>query len=441
MQEIDNTSIKAKSTSHSQILWSLWCRFYPLAMTDFAMTLGDMLRPIALSRLPGTELSLAAIGVIKSIAVFLESPIIMILHASTALSINRASHRSLWRFTLLASLILTSIFLVSCYQPVYEWLFIDIFGVSQAVALAARLPFLLMVPWPALIAIRRFYQGLLVRDRQEKSLAAAGAMRLIFTVALLWMGILLNLNGTLVAALSLIGAVAIEALMVIYFYVRKPGGEFALYHDDQTLLPKNITAVARYYAPLGATSMIVWGARALMLVVIARAPNAVLGIAIWTAAMGFVLPVANATRMVQQIVISSKDISFELLLKFALIIGLGSSFFLLLLGFTDSGTFLLNTLLGDNQNISISSLLVIKLCFLLPLLTSLQNTYQGFLILSNGHWLINAATIINTLVSLLLATLLMILKFSGETSAAIATIIGLALEVAILMFCYQKTSK
>src|SRR5437762_1468056 len=138
MKKIDSTSLRAISISNTQVLWRLWCRFYPLAMTDFAMTLGDMLRPIALSRLPGTELSLAAIGVIKSIAVFLESPIIMILHASTALSIDKASHRSLGRFTLLACGVLTSIFLVACYQPIYQWLFIDFFGVSLEIAMAAR---------------------------------------------------------------------------------------------------------------------------------------------------------------------------------------------------------------------------------------------------------------------------------------------------------------
>jgi Na+-driven multidrug efflux pump len=438
MKEIDNTFLKAKRIANTQVFWRLWCRFYPLAMTDFAMALGDMLRPIALSRLPGTEVSLAAIGVIKSIAVFLESPIIMILQASTALSINKASHRSLWRFTLMAAGVLTSIFLVSCYEPIYEWLFIDLFGVSLEIAMAARFSFFMMIPWPALIAIRRFYQGLLVRDRQEKSMAMAGAMRLFFTIGLLWAGTLLELNGTMVAALSLIVAVAIEAFMVVYLHHKNTKKDHPFSDNNQSLLPQNVTEVALYYAPLGATSMIVWGARALMLGVIARAPSGVLGIAIWTVAMGFVLPVANATRMVQQIAISSMEISREILVKFTLLIGIGCTLPLLLFGFTDSGSFLLDALLGDNQNISIASILILKICIFLPLLTALQNTYQGFLILAGGHWWINAATIINMMVSLLLAMLLIIFKFSGETSAAIATVLGLFLEVGILMIRYQK---
>lgn len=416
--------------SSSHVLWDLWRRFYPLAMTDFAMTLGDMLRPIALSRLPNTELALAATGVVKSIAVFLESPIIMILHASTALSANKQSHRALWSFTLMSCGMLSSIFLVMFFQPLYDWLFIDLFGVSQETAALARFPFFLMIPWPALIAVRRFHQGLLVRHRREQAMAQAGMIRLLFTVLVLWAGTKMELQGTTVAALSLIGAVAIEALVVVYLSLR---AKFSLQEIETTTLPTNVVSVARYYAPLGSTSMIVWGARALILGVIARAPDGVFGIAIWTAAMGFVLPIANATRMVQQIVISSPTVSRQMLLRFTLIIGAGCSLPLIVLGFTEPGLKMLSALLGDKSTIINASILVMEICFVLPLLTAFQNSYQGFLILSNKHWWINAATLINVVVSLGLTMVLINSGMSGEASAAIATMLGLFIEVGILI--------
>ncbi len=421
-----------QEVSQRHILWHLWCRFYPLAMTDFAMTLGDMFRPMALSRLPNAEISLAAIGVIKSIAVFFESPIIMILHASTALSSNKASHRALWHFMLLLCGIITSIFLALCYQPIYRGLFIGLFGVSEEIASVAQLPFILMIPWPALIAIRRFYQGILIRDHQEKPMATAGIIRLLFTIILLWLGVFFNLEGTLVGALSLIGAVAIEAMTIIYFSYRSPRKSIAQ-ASHPALLPCNVASVARYYAPLGATSIIVWGARALLVGVIAQAPDGILSIAIWTTAMGFVLPVANATRMVQQIVISSITIPRRILLRFTMLIGVASCFVLLVLGFTMPGTLVLKGLLGDNSRIATASVLVIQICLFLPMLTAFQNTYQGFLILSGAHWWINAATLINVAVSLVLAMILISLEYSGTVAAAIATVLGLSLEVGILM--------
>lgn len=428
MNRIDSSD----KLSDEHLLWRLWCRFYPLAMTDFAMTLGDMFRPMALSRLPHAEISLAAIGVIKSIAVFFESPIIMLLHASTALSSNKNSHRALWHFMLLLCGIITSIFLAFCYQPIYQWLFIGLFGVSEEIARVAQLPFILMIPWPALIAIRRFYQGILICDHQEKPMATAGIIRLLFTIILLWLGVFFDLEGTLVGALSLIGAVAIEAMTIIYFSYRTPRKSIAQ-ANQQALLPSNVASVARYYAPLGATSTIVWGSRALLVGVIARAPDGILSIAIWTTAMGFVLPVANATRMVQQIVISSITIPRWILLRFSMLIGVASCFVLLVIGFTTPGTLVLKGLLGDNSSIAIASVLVIQICLFLPILTALQNTYQGFLILSGAHWWINVATLINVAVSLILAMILISLKYSGTVAAAIATVLGLSLEVGILI--------
>lgn len=57
----------------------------PLAMSDVIMALGDPDGP-TVSRLGNPQASLAAMGVVKAVANFLESPIIMILQTSTALS-------------------------------------------------------------------------------------------------------------------------------------------------------------------------------------------------------------------------------------------------------------------------------------------------------------------------------------------------------------------
>lgn len=439
MKDIDSDSTIAKSTSQGQILWGLWCRFYPLAMTDFAMTLGDVLRPVSLARLPHTEISLAAIGVIKSIAVFLESPIIMILHASTALSKNKKSHEALWTFTLFISGILTSIFLVLCFEPIYNWLFFELFAVSQEIAIAARASFYLMIPWPALIAIRRYYQGYLVRDRQEKSIATAGLIRLLFTVGVLWIGTLYNFDGTMVAAISLISAVAIETIVVVY-YSRRSVEKYPLSEENHQIAT-TVTGVARFYAPLGSTSMLVWAARALIIGIIARAPDGLFGIAVWTAACGFILPIANATRMVQQIVISSTSIPEQTLLRFAYVVGGGCSVSLLVLGFTPFGISLVNVLLGNNDSIAHAIIPVMQISLLVPLMTAFQNTYQGFLIVMKAHWWINFATVVNAVISLALAAILIKLKHSGAWAAAIASLVGLSIEVVILVMCHRKNMR
>lgn len=419
-------SIKAL---HQSTLYSLWCRFYPLAMSDFAMTLGDTLRTIALGFMPLTELSLAAIGIVKSIAVFLESPIIMIIHASTALNNNQKYHRALWRFTILASGILTSIFLLFAVPVMYRWLFFDVFGASFEITTAAEIAFYLMVPWPAIIAVRRFFQGILVYKRQEKAMANAAFLRLIFTIFILVVGIALQGNGVVVAGLSLIVAVAVETLVVIY-YARTVSTKTKGTKADVISLG-DIGRVARYYAPLGSTALFVWGGRAMLVAIIARSSDSLLALASWTAVGAFVLPIANATRMLQQIVIASgKDFSDQSLKNFAMVVGIAFSAPLVLVGFTDSGNSLIGYLLGGEM--SKASIHAIQILSLLPLLVCLQNLYQGFLILYDAKWFINWATIINIGSMLIMSITCIFFGFFGAQAAAWATLIGQVIEVLLL---------
>ncbi|MBC7541331.1 MAG: hypothetical protein H7338_01225, partial [Candidatus Sericytochromatia bacterium] len=79
----------------------LWRQFLPLSLTDVTMAFGDPLTTATIAHLPDANANLAAVGVAKTLAVFFESPIIMVLHASNALSPSAQARQALWRFVLL----------------------------------------------------------------------------------------------------------------------------------------------------------------------------------------------------------------------------------------------------------------------------------------------------------------------------------------------------
>jgi len=88
------------------------------------MALGQPLQTAVLARLADPRLTLAAMGIVKAVAHFLESPIIMILHASTALSGSRDSRRSLWNFILMLGGLCSGLFLILNAPGIYDWLFL-----------------------------------------------------------------------------------------------------------------------------------------------------------------------------------------------------------------------------------------------------------------------------------------------------------------------------
>ena len=81
-----------------QTVSRLMRQLVPLAMSDVIMALGDPLQISTVSRLGNPKASLAAMGVVKALANFLERPIIMILQTSTALSGDRRARHCLARF-------------------------------------------------------------------------------------------------------------------------------------------------------------------------------------------------------------------------------------------------------------------------------------------------------------------------------------------------------
>ncbi|MDZ7994533.1 MAG: hypothetical protein RM022_024425 [Nostoc sp. EfeVER01] len=432
---------EGNKTASGRSLLMLLAQFIPLSLTDVAMTLGDPLQTSALSRLAFPQETLAGVGVVKGVAVFLESPIIMILHASTALGGQAKSRRALWQFTVIAGLALSSIFLLLTWEPLYNWLLLDVFGVSSSIAARGRTAFILMFLWPFVIAWRRFFQGLLIRAHKSIAVGWASVARLTWVIVTLAVGVSLRLDGGLLAGITMMGAILIEAVLVTWFCLRL--GAISILnqqvHSETKKLPQTFQEVTFYYLPLASTMLIVWGARAILLSLIARSFDGSLALAVWPAAWGLLLSIANGTRMIQQVVISTyEETSRRTLVAFVALVGLGFTVIPIFLGFTDKGLLLLGQFLGNNSSLVEAARPVVQILSFLPLLLALQNTFQGLLIHKGKNWLINLATVVAATFTLVVCGSLIFTRHSGANSAAYGMLAGVISEIIVLVFALQK---
>ncbi|BAY63562.1 hypothetical protein NIES22_36500 [Calothrix brevissima NIES-22] len=440
-----NTSPQQEQESNNKAsgrsLLILLAQFIPLSLTDVAMTLGDPLQTAALSRLAFPQETLAGVGVVKGVAVFLESPIIMILHASTALGGYVASRRALWQFTVIAGLSLSGIFLLLTWEPLYNWLLLEVFGVSSFIAAQGRTAFLLMFLWPFVIAWRRFFQGLLIRAQKSVAVGWAGVARLTWVIVALTVGVSLRSDGAFLAGITMMGAILIEAVLVTWFCLRL--GAISILNQQVNFetqkLPKTFGGVAFYYLPLASTMLIVWGARVILLSLIARSFDGSLALAVWPAAWGLLLSIANGTRMIQQVVISTyEETSRRTLIAFVILVGLGFTVIPIFLGFTDKGLLLLGQFLGNNSSLVEAARPVVQILSFLPLLLALQNTFQGLLIHRAKNWFINLATLVAAAFTLIVCASLIFTRHSGATSAAYGMLAGTVSEIIVLFFALQR---
>jgi progressive ankylosis protein len=415
-------------------LGQLWREFIPLSLSDVTMACGDPLVTTTLAHLADPRTNLAGVGIAKALAIFFESPIIMLMHASNAVAAHPKSRQALWQFTLLAGGSLSLMLGLLASPLIFNLVGTQFLGIPVGLAATVQQVLVLMILWPFSIAWRRYFQGLLIHHGNSGAIANASIIRLIVTGLVLGIGVAINLSGAILAGSSLIIGVLVETWMITIIAYRC-GATASPPTPEASTLPQTLGSIWRFYWPLGNTMLVTWGGRALLVGAISRAVDAPIALAAWPAASGLVLVIANSTRMLQQIIIKYQGrVADRVLLNFALSVGSGCSGLLLLISTTSVGEWVIQGFIGSDRDLINSIKPVVLICVGIPLLVAMQNATQGFLVGAGKTSGVNQATWIATLALLGIAWLSVQAGLSGAIAAAIATVVALLIEVSFLLW-------
>lgn len=427
--------------SRNRQLIKLWQQFIPLSLSDVTMALGDPLTTTTLAHLPDPRTNLAAVGVAKAIAIFCESPIIMLLHASNALAPSQASRQALWKFTLIASGLMSLLLALTTIPFVFAIVGEGWLGVSPTLSDRIRSVISIVILWPFAIGWRRYFQGLLIHGGHSNAVAQAGIIRLVVVGGILAGGFALNSSGAVIAGMSLVWGVIAEAVAATYL-ARRWGATQPPAVISTPELPQDLAGVWKFYAPLGGTMMLGWVARAALVGIVARANDGEIALAAWPAAWGLVLVIANSTRMVQQIIIRNRKLMPDrLLILFAITVGIVCSLILLSVSVTPMSTEAIGWFVGNDRALISQVRPVLLICGVMPLLVSVQNAIQGFLVSEGRTWGINHAAWVGAVVMLVTAYLGIKLEQNGSVAAAIGMILASMMEISYLFYSWRSSTK
>lgn len=183
----------------------------PLALMWGMMAAEQPVVAAFVARMREPELNLASYGVVFALALFVESPVIMLLTAGTALAGDRPSYRRLLVFTHLLAGGLTALHLGIGLTPLLGIIVLRIVGAPYRVFELGRGALLLMIPWTGAIAYRRLWQGVLIRFHRTGVVPVTIATRLAVSAALLALGYGAGMNGVHAAAAALSAGVVTAA--------------------------------------------------------------------------------------------------------------------------------------------------------------------------------------------------------------------------------------
>lgn len=411
---------------------SLLRQFLPLSLSDTIMILTIPIIVAGVSRLPDQEIHLAAFGVAQSMAILIESPIIMLLHASTALSRDPVAFKVLRRFMIGISLLLTIIYALLAFTPLYDLIFRGWLGQPDAVADSGRLAFQVMLLWPAAIGWRRFYQGFLIMRKRSGAIAMAALYRLGSLTVMVIILVGLRLPGALVGGIGLAVSVLVEAVAVTYYAHRELRAH--VWEEAVPTNPHRMAPMIIWYAPLALTAFLIWVSKPAISGGIARAAEANLSLAAWPAAWMLVALIGNTIRMVQQLVITqaTSPENYRVLSRFTWMAGLFSSSILALVGFTPVGSTLLINVTGLAPRLAAVAIPAIQVAALYPLGIALQNHMQGLLIRGGRTGAVNLSALLGSGILFLAMLAGVAMGWVGTVVGGVATMVGLCVEIIVL---------
>ena len=389
----------------------------------------------ALARLPDAERMIAAFGIVGSLSITIESPVIMLLATSTALARTRQNFGRLRQFTLHLMLLTTALHILVGWTPVFDLVVRSWMQVPESLVEPVRIGMRLMVFWSAAIAWRRFIQGLLIRYGETRFVGQGTAVRLMASAGLaIALAVLTRLPGVAVATLALSLGVIVEALYA--HYVARP--LMARLFGPDVPQPNHpdlsYRELVTFHTPLAASTLLFLLAQPMVSAALARLPNPETVLAAWPVAAGLLFITRSPALALPEVIIALIDEngSRQALRRFCLRVGLAGLVVLALLSFTPLAHFYFRTLIGVSEELASLAVQGARVAVTLPLLMAVQSWFRGVLTARRATPALTLAMVANLATMALTLFLGVTLRAPGVALAGLALVLSTTVETTTL---------
>ncbi len=395
-----------------------------------------------ISRMPLPKFNLAAYGVSFAIALIIESPVIMMLSASTALVKDYNSYIKLRNFITIINITITVIMLIITYKPIFLFFAQVLLNLPPKVALLTHKATLILIPWPASIGFRRFFQGVLIRNNLTRRVAYGTIIRLFtMTAVALIFYFYLDFDGVVVGASALSAGVIADSIAsrimtngTIKKLRNRPSEENSLTYPE----------ILRFYYPLVIMSFLSLSIQPIVTFFMGYSIKPIESLA--------VLPVINSLVFIfrafglsfQEVIIALVGDDFrnyDKLKKFSALIGGFVLISLSLIALTPLNYFWFHRLSGLSIELTQFARVPLIILTLMPALTMLISFQRAMLVSVRNTAPITIATIIEvSTIALMMTFFIKIIPLVGIIAAAIALLGGRLLANSYLMIPLGKAT-
>lgn len=416
----------------------------PLAGTWLMMAFEGPFLAAVISRLPEPKYNLAAYGVAFALAMFFESPIIMMMGASIALAKNRCAFIKLRRFSFGLNAIITLAIGIAVIPAVFHWFAVDLINLPEPIARLTHIATVILLPWPAAIGYRRFYQGLLIRSNRTRMVAFGTVARLaaMVTTSLVLMRFT-SLPGAVLGATALSVGVTIETIATRLMAQSSVCQVLQIQPDADDASPElTYRRIFDFYYPLALTSMMGLGVRPVVTFFLghSRLPVESLAVLPVVLSLEFIFRSLALAFQDTAIALMGDDFSgFAKLKQFAAILAVVVTGGLALIVFTPLASVWFETISGLPQELSALAMRPAQIIALLPGLSLLLVFQRATLVAAMRTRPITVATAIEVSgIMLVLFLLINVFNWVGILAAAVSLVVGRSFSNTFLSWPFRN---
>jgi len=412
-------------------------RFWlPLAMTWLMMSVEGPFIAAIIARLAAEKLNLAAYGIAFAFALVAESPVIMLMSASTALCRDRNSYRQLRNFSLLISAAVTLLLAIFLLPSIFNLILVTILSLPTDVVKLTHTALLCLLPWPGAIGIRRFYQGVLIAAHNTKRVAGATFFRLLsMSVTALTLFSFSSLNGAIIGAAALSAGVSFEALFTRYLArhaIQKVTGT----EPESDSRPLNFRLIWDYYLPLALTPFIALSVHPLVTFFLGKSRDALESLAVMPVIYGLTFVFRALGLSYQEVAIAllgENRENYPRIRNFAIGLGIATSTCLALIAWTPLNLVWFRDISGLTPALAAFAIRPLQIMAIFPALTVLISFQRSILIVTRVTKPVSLTTAIEAIgIFSVLSLLVLYCPVSGALAAALAYVAGRLLAVSLL---------
>ena len=413
-----------------EIFW-FWL---PLFASWLLMTAEGPIVSAAINRLPNEVIMLAAQGIVVSLSVTIESPIINLLATSTALVKDRASYFLVRRFTLHWMILLTAVSIAIAFTPLFDLVVRTWLGTPDEVAEWVQPGMQIMIFWSAAIAWRRFLQGVLIHFNQPRKMAWGTAVRLLTSGGtVIGLSMLTDLPGVVNGTTALMAGVIAEAIYATIAIRPLLQNELSetIITDEEPLTYRDLFW---FHLPLAGTAVMVLLVQPLVTFSLARLDRPTQSLAAWPVIFQIMLMARAAALALPEAVIAltKGPDSYAPIRRFSLtlaaIVGLTITLF------TFSPLARLYLFGVQDMSADVGTLAQDSLIYFLPFpaLTVIGMWLRGLLINGRKTTAVNVAMVVNMIVTVIVLAIGLAGQWPGLPTAAVALTLAVLAEIIYL---------